>query len=318
MPTNSQILDITYSDPDPAVAQDRAAAFANAYITFKTDQALEAFARVREGIQARVDRLLPRLEEAQLLEAQTAPGTPEHAKAANDAALYTSQISILRTQNGSLTILAIDPGSILQAANLPTTPASPNHLRNGALGLILGLAFGVGFAFLRERLDDRLRSREELDQAIGAPTLAVISTVPGWKKRDNTEVVSLSAPMGPLSEAYRGIRTNLQFIARSGEMKVMAITSPTLGEGKTTTASNLAVVLAQTGKRVIAVSADLRKPRLHRFFGLENTAGVTSVLTGQTSIAEAVQRVKGLGTLLILASGPVPPNPAELVGSEDM
>jgi succinoglycan biosynthesis transport protein ExoP len=224
----------------------------------------------------------------------------------------------LGTQLSQIQAQSIDAGTIVADATLPTSPASPNHLRNAALALVVGLALGIGLAFLRERLDDRLAGRQDFEEQVGAPVLAVVPKVAGWRKRDRTQLAALDLPRSAPAEAYRTIRTNLQFTGRDGGFRILAVTSASLGEGKTTTVANLAVTLAQTGKRVIAVSCDLRKPRLHRFFGLENDVGVTSVLTGGATLSSAAQRVAKVETLRVLASGPVPSNPAELLGSEEM
>jgi capsular exopolysaccharide synthesis family protein len=128
----------------------------------------------------------------------------------------------------------------------------------------------------------------------------------------------MSASGSPAAEAYRSLRTNLQFISRDGTVRVISVTSPHAGEGKTTTVANIATTLALTGKRVMALSADLRKPRLHRFFGLDNERGLSSVLAGQAQLAEVARRVEGLDSLRIVTSGPVPPNPAELLSSDAM
>jgi tyrosine-protein kinase len=148
--------------------------------------------------------------------------------------------------------------------------------------------------------------------------LAVVPQVPGWRKRAQTKLVTTSASGSPAAEAYRSLRTNLQFISRDGTVRVISVTSPHAGEGKTTTVANLATTLALTGKRVMALSADLRKPRLHRFFGLDNERGLSSVLGGQAQLADVARRVEGLDSLRIVTSGPVPPNPAELLSSDKM
>ena len=127
-----------------------------------------------------------------------------------------------------------------------------------------------------------------------------------------------AAPKGPIAEAYRTLRTNLQFIAKDEGFKVAAVTSATAGEGKTTTASNLAFTLAQTGQRVVAVSCDLRKPRLHSFYGLSNYRGLSDILQGTSTVAEASQSLAGTPSLRVIASGSVPANPAELLGSKEM
>jgi len=167
-------------------------------------------------------------------------------------------------------------------------------------------------------MDDRIHGRAELEAAVGAPVLAVVPKVDGWRKRDQTRLVTTSSSGSPPAEAYRSLRTNLQFISRDGSMRVIAVTSPQAGEGKTTTVANLAATLAHTGKRVVALSADLRKPRLHRFFGLPNNEGLSTMLAGQAELADVARRVEGLDSLRVVTSGPVPPNPAELLSSDGM
>jgi len=227
-----------------------------------------------------------------------------------------------RVQQAGLMLLALplptpDPASLALPAVLPSSPSSPNVRLNGVLGLVLGLALGTGFAFLRERLDDRLSSQEDFEEAIASPMLAVVPMIKDWRKRERARLITTEAPKSPAAEAYRTIRTNLQFIARGDGFKVLTVTSPSLGEGKTTTVANIAVVLAQAGKRVIALSCDLRKPRLHRFFGLNNKVGLSDVLAGNASFMDAMQRPE-VENLRVVATGTVPPNPAELLGSEEM
>jgi len=205
----------------------------------------------------------------------------------------------------------------VEPANLPTSPSSPQHGRTGAIALILGLALGVGVAFLREHLDDRLRGREDMERVLGASVLAMITHVDGWRKASKAELVTVDAPSSITAEAYRTLRTNLQFIMRGDDLRVLSVTSADAGEGKTTTVANLAVSLAMAGKKVVAVSCDLRRPRLHSFFGLSNAKGVTSVLAGLANLADAVQMTR-VSDLAILSSGPIPPNPAELLGSVEM
>jgi capsular exopolysaccharide synthesis family protein len=114
------------------------------------------------------------------------------------------------------------------------------------------------------------------------------------------------------------VRTNIEFMSRTNELKVVGIVSPSLGEGKTTTTANLSHSLASSGKRVVALSCDLRKPKMHRLFGLSNDVGLTDVLTQGVAVGSAVQRVPGVPTLRVLTSGPVPANPAEMLGSDGM
>ncbi len=314
--TNTQLLQITFSDPAPAAAQKGAQAFAEAYLEFRRQQALQAFAQTAGGVRREIGSLQSQLRGlGQRLASTSAPADRQQIQ--NQIDLLNGQIALLQSQLAQLSSPSVDPGEIVAPANLPTAPASPNTLRDGLVGFIMGLALGVAVAFLRERVDDQIGTREELEAVIGAPTLAVVPRVPGWRKRDRAVLVSVKMPKSGLAEAYRTIRTNLQFIARSNDLKILSVTSPLLGEGKTTTVANLAVTLAHGGKRVIALSCDLRRPRLHRFFDLPNEVGLTSILSGQASVREAAQRCDVDG-LRIIASGPIPPDPAELLDSDEM
>ena len=318
VPSNTQILQIGYSDADPQTAQEGAQAFANAYLTYRTKVALAAYTQARQAIQTQIDQLKGDLQRAQAALAAAPPASSDATVAANEVDQISTQIAGLNTQVASLTAPDITPGTLIQPAVVPAAPSSPNHRQDAALGFVAGLVLGIGFAFLRERMDDRIHGRAELEAAVGAPVLAVVPKVKGWRKRSQTPLVTTSASGSPAAEAYRTLRTNLQFISHDGSTRVISVTSPEAGEGKTTTVANLAATLARTGKRVVALSADLRKPRLHRFFGLANDQGLTSILAGQAQLADVARRVEGLDSLRVVTSGPVPPNPAELLSSDAM
>lgn len=317
--TSTEILIIGYSDPDPARAQRLAAGFANAYLEFRRSSAQQQLETQLGAVEQQIQATQKSLADLELQIRNTTDPT-ELTQLTTERDSLIGRVVALGQQRDDLRIAAATvakSGDVVQPAGLPTSPDSPKNVRNGALALVVGLALGIGLAFLRERLDDGLRDRGDLETALGAPVLAVVPKVPGWRKRDNTQLASLTAPKEATAEAYRTLRTNLQFIARSGDFKVLTVTSPTAGEGKTTTVANLAVALAHTGKRVIAVSCDLRKPRLHRFFDLPNDVGVTSILTGEATLKDAAQSCQ-IPTLRVLSCGPIPPNPADLLGSDEM
>src|SRR5439155_12608825 len=206
---------------------------------------------------------------------------------------------------------------LLLPAGLPQDPVSPDMVLIGAFGLLFGLALGIALAFLRERLDDSLRGRLDLEANLAAPVLAVIPKVPGWRNKHDARLVTREQPKSAVAEAYRTLRTSISFISAQRGLKAIMVTSPASGEGKTTTAANLALVLADAGRRVVLVSADLRKPRIHRFFGLQNEVGLSTVLAGEVQPWDAILD-PGVENLRVLLSGPVPSRPAELIQSEQM
>ncbi len=206
---------------------------------------------------------------------------------------------------------------VVLSAQIPTAPSNKDYLTTGALAAILGLTLGIAIAFVRERLDEHITGREVFEDALGAPVLAVVPHVTGWRKKKESRVVTRTAPTSPASESYRAARTILMYLASQGDMKVIAVTGPGQDEGKSTTTANLAVALAKAGRLVLAMSCDLRKPRLHRFFDLENDLGLSAVLTGRASLKEATKRT-ATANLWVLPSGPVPEDPAELLSSEVM
>jgi capsular exopolysaccharide synthesis family protein len=322
VPSNTEILEISDSDPSPIRAQRAAQAFADAYLEFKRSEALATYKSVSSSIQGEINDLQQKLDKAQYTSQHSSEGSTVKQRADSDISLLSNQIALLRNQMASLTTLDIDPGAIVQRANLPEAPSSPNHLLNAALGLFVGLALGVGLAFLRERLDDRLRGRDDLEEHLGSPTLVVIPKISEWKSPEVARLVAIEDPRGPAAEAYKTLRTSVLFAAAQRELKSIMVCSAEAGEGKSTTAANLAVVLAQAGKRVVLVSGDLRKPRIARFFqphggATETDIGLSTVLTGETSLQDALQP-SGVENLWLLTAGPVPAQPAEMAQSSAM
>jgi len=203
---------------------------------------------------------------------------------------------------------------VVEPAVLPTVPVAPRPVVDYGLGIVLGLLLGYAVALLRHALDVTVKSAEELHRFTEAPNLGTIAydaDVPKYPLAvgDNAQ--------SPRAEAFRKIRTNLQFIDVDHPRKTIVVTSAVPGEGKTTTLCNLAIVLAQAGRRLVVVDADLRRPKAADYLGLESGVGVTSVLAGRVSLPEAIQPW-GSSDFDVLASGPVPPNPSELLASRQM
>lgn len=235
-------------------------------------------------------------------------------------------------QSGSLNYI-----SVVEPADVSTVPVSPRIGLNVLLAVGIGLALSIGAVLLLEYLDDTIRSPAEVRALLSAPILAAIGKIDGDSY--SQKLIAEREPRSPLTEAYRALRTNLQFSSLDNPLKTIVVTSAGPAEGKSLTASNLAVVLSQAGMNVVLVDADLRRPVMHKVFGLNNNIGLTSWLVGQTAetaVANVGGRwVESTGTgkggplepylqtttvprLKVVTSGPLPPNPAEVLGSTRM
>lgn len=193
-------------------------------------------------------------------------------------------------------------------------PVSPTPVRNASLAMVLGLVAGIGTAALRESLDTTVKSAELLQSLTGA---AVLSAVPYDPRAKKAPLIIEGSARSARAEALRQLRTNLQFVNVDSPPRTLVITSAVPGEGKSTTACNLAIVFAEAGKRVLLLDADLRRPSVADYLGLEGAVGLTNVLAGQASINDALQPW-GRSGITVLPSGSVPPNPSELLGSRHM
>jgi capsular exopolysaccharide synthesis family protein len=204
---------------------------------------------------------------------------------------------------------------VLTPAAVPTSPSSPRTMINLALGFLVGLAVGVGAAVLLETLDTRIKSIETLAKHFDQPLLGVIGyEADAEKKPLLTDVQGQSKR----AESFRQVRTNLQFVDIDHRPKSIVVTSAVPREGKSTTAINLAITIAQTGQPVFLIEADLRRPKVAGYLNIEGGAGLTDVLVGRATVDEVMQPWGASGNLWVMASGPLPPNPSELLGSQSM
>jgi polysaccharide biosynthesis transport protein len=221
--------------------------------------------------------------------------------------------------------------SIATYSRLPKTPVGPQRFRNILIALILSLAAGVGLAFLLDFLDDSVKSLEDVDRYLHLPALALIPASRGDRPRligiggspspgseENTALAMVDDVRSPVAESYRHLRTSLLLSSAGQPPKTILVTSSQPSEGKTTTAINTAFMLAQTGAEVLIIDGDLRRPRLHTNFDVPNTQGLTNWLSGKNDVEGLLQAYEKQPNLKLLTSGPVPPNPAELLSSDEM
>ncbi len=311
------------------VAQDRVPSYAQLLIT-------EQFAR---GIieQLGLTDLTP-ADLAANVEAVVAPNSvileitvtdqsPERAQLITNtmATSFVSLVTTLETPdpvtqvdaNGVSTItnqVAPVKVTVAQAGGLASEPVFPDPMLNLPLGALVGLLLGLILALVRFLMDNTVKSTKQIEELTGSTTIGGVLYDP---EMVTEPLVTQHKAQSITSEAYRQIRTNLQYVSVDNPPKVIVVTSSVSGEGKTTTAINLALVLAQSGQRVALIEADLRRPRVIRYLQLVGGAGLTNILAGKAHLSELLQPW-GDGKLSVLASGPNPPDPSELLGSEQM
>ena len=338
VPANSQILRVRYQDTVPLTAQRGADAFAQAYLVSREADARAQATTSQKSLQRDITRFQKQASaaEKQIADPDADSATRQAAQAKLAAA--NNRLDQLLSQLSGFQSLDFTPGTVIAAAGLPATPASPNNRLDIGIGLLVGLFLGVVLAFVRDRTDDRLRGREDLAERLDRPVLATIPPLSKrvrqegklrWKRRSRNSLVTLEQPNGPAAESYRTLRTRMARLASQLDINSVMVVSAGVGEGKSTTAANLAVVLAETGKDVLLVSADLRRPRVHQFFSLQNKSGLSNLLTDGTPpdkrkgpVADGKQMASELWSvapnLWVVLSGPLPPHPSALMDSDSM
>ncbi len=209
--------------------------------------------------------------------------------------------------------------TIFAVAELPEKPIKPKKSQNTMLGLAVGMMLGAGVAFTKEYLDDTIKSSEDVTEALGLTTVGNIFRISNVKNVKDGLVTALGHRSN-VTEGYRTLRTNLQYVGLGGDGAAhsLVVTSAGPGEGKTTTAANLAIVMAQAGKQVILVDSDLRRPTVGRLFDLNGDAGLSALLLRNGPLEETDLRPTPIENLRVIPAGTPPPNPAELLASARM
>lgn len=207
--------------------------------------------------------------------------------------------------------------TVLAPASESSTPISPNIPQIVILGALFGFLFSCVLIYSLEYIDDTIKDAEDSARIIGKPTLGAIIRISGIRTPADG-LVTMKQPRSPISEAYRVLRTNLRYSGIENPGGVMLVTSAGPGEGKSTTAANLAVSLAQVGKRIVLVDADLRRPSVHKMFGMDNSRGLSDLFSNDTTKLEDVMQSTSIPSLRVITSGTIPPNPAEMLDSRMM
>lgn len=323
----TQLIQINVQDTNP----QRAKAFADEIarqliLQSPTPMEEQEQEQHREFINGRLTTLQTQIEEAeqQINALQERLALENSARGIQD---IQSQIGGLEQkidlwQNNYASLLDFYKGSrtnylsVVEPAIVPIHPISPDVKKLVAVAAASGFALAAGAAFLLEYLDDTIKTNEDVDRLLKLPTLGTIARISSIREPAD-HLVTMQIAHSPAVEAYRILRTNIQFSSLNAPSPLMLLfTSASPGEGKTMTACNLAITVAYAGKQVILVDTDLRRPSIHRFFGVSNKLGLTNLLLDDTlSLGDALMETPVIG-LKLLSSGPLPPNPADLLDSE--
>jgi capsular exopolysaccharide synthesis family protein len=315
--TGTNVVSIAAIDSSAARAATIANLFAEKYIAWSRDNQ-------RASIQAAAADVEQRLAQAKMQISQlddTASGsnaaTADRVESEAARSLYVTladRLEELRIAEQ----LTTGKGSILATAVPDPSPSAPDHRRDATLGLALGLLVGLGIAFGVEQLDTRIKSADDAGAVSGLPVVARIPLEKGVGKEKRKHLTLLDRPDSPAAEAYRMLRNNLDYLNIDKDIKAVLVTSAAPREGKSTVAANLAVVLSQAGHKVMLVACDFHVAGMEQFLQLSPTAGLSDVLAGTWNVSQVAQKPEGYDHLWVLAAGPLPPNPTELLRSAAM
>jgi polysaccharide biosynthesis transport protein len=328
---DTRVVRIIASDTDPVRAASTADAFATGYLDHRRAQAVDELLAAAATIESRATAIR---EDIAAIDAQLEDADGDEATALQlERDSLVSQLASVNAQaaeTGEGGQSVAGGGSVLTPAEVPVTPASPQPVRNAALAAVLGLMLGIGLAFLRDFMDDVIRDESDFKRATGGRS--IVGRIPTWRDPEGGDrLATIVEPTSMASEAYRELSAGVRFMllatqgtgdtpeVADGQLlgRSIMMTSATAGDGKTSTAANLAVAAARVGLRTLLVDADLRRASVGRRFGLGRTTGLSDLLLAGDSLHEHVVDV-GVDNLLLLPAGTVPPNPTELLASPAM
>src|SRR5215216_4836559 len=276
VPAGSQILRVHFRSADPRTAQRGADAFVQAFLAFRKEDVARRVTNSRSSLQRQIAALAAKKARQDAISAPDSSATPEQRRSALELAdSYSKQQVDLEQQLATLEQLNLSPGTVIEPAKLPTAAASRLNPVRAGLGLLVGLVVGVLAAFVWDRTDTRLRGPGELAERLGRP---ILGQIPRLRRRRRGGLAMVDQPESAAADAYRRLRARVAELAGRLELTSIMVVSPGPGEGKSTTAANLAVAVAESGREVLLVSADLRRPRIHEFFGLQNDSGLSDIL----------------------------------------
>ena len=318
---DTQLVTVQIEDADPVLAANLVNQIAKEFIETNQTSQLSRFASSKENLLNQMKLVASDMAstQADLDKARAAGNTSEVTRLETSLTQQRSSYSDLLKSYEDIRVTeakAIDNVVVADPAEAPSKPVRPNVLMNTLLAAVVGAMLAVGVAFLVEYLDDHLHSAEDVDATLHLPLLGRTTRIHAQNPMDR--LIVQKDPRSPIAEAYRSFRTNVHFSNVDKPAKAILVTSANPTEGKSTTAANLAVVMAQADLQVLLVDTDLRKPILHQIFEVSNDFGLTSAFLQEKGPMNGIVQQTKVPKLHLITSGPLPPNPSELLGSQRM
>ena len=316
---DTQLLEVQIEGPNPTLIAQVANTLPDVFIAQNREMQLGRVGELKTGLETEIANTEADIARTQA-SLQGSLDDVQRSRLETSLAQYRTTLSTLSSNLNSIKLAeaqATNSVVIAKPAEAPTTPIRPRTMTNVLLAGIVGAMIAVGAAFLIEYLDDTIKSPDDVTRITGLSTLGAIARLK--EAGTQRQLVAWLQTKAPETEAYRTLRTNIQFSSVDKPVRSMIVTSAGPSEGKSTTAANLAVVMAQTGQKVILVDTDLRRPVVHKTFGVPNNMGITTaLLAGQDVDLAAYIQPTEIESLAVITSGPIPPNPSELLGSQRM
>ncbi len=287
MVNGTQFLTISFTDADAATAQQGAEAFGEAYLQYRQQHAQDVIQQQADAINSQVADVRSKLQEVSDRLRELPRDTPARLGLQSERDVLSGRQLFLENQLVTLLSITTDPGEVVDPASVPASPATPRHAFDIAIGILLGLGLGFAAALIKERSSDAVRSPLELEEKLGVP---VVGSIPRTRHLSGERALVVAGSQRSITaDAFRRLRTRVLGVATPSH-KTILITSAAGGEGKTVMVANLAAALAEIGRRVILLSADLRKPGLQRIFAVNDLAGLSQGLTEDVSAWELVHQ----------------------------
>lgn len=304
----ADVITVVARSRDPRTAARDANVYAQTYVDYRLQTTVDALLAAGRKIQDQINQIDRQLA--------TTTSAGQRAALEGQRAYLVEQLGRLEV---SANLASAGGAELLARAEVPDAPVSPNPVRNGLLGALVGLLLGLGVAFLVERLDDTLTDREALEHTLGeaVPVLGEIPHIVEGRKSSVSvpTLVTVWDPSSLAAEAFGMLRTSILFLGVDQGLRTIQVTSASAEEGKSTVAANLAVSLAKAGKRAVLVDLDLRRPAAHTFFGMSNGIGFSTIMLDEATPNSALRLAGNVDRLAVLPSGTPPPNPSELLTS---